>query len=64
MADGDGAIVIPAAVVEHVVAEAESKERFESWVLSKVEGGEALLGLYPPSAETKARFEQETKGAQ
>lgn len=61
VADEDGAIVIPAALVEQVAAEAEDKERFEAWVLAKVESGEALVGLYPPSADTRALYERETK---
>lgn len=59
VADQDGAIVVPAALASQVASEAETKERFEAWVLAKVEAGEALVGLYPPSAETKARYELE-----
>jgi regulator of RNase E activity RraA len=59
VADEDGAIVIPAALAPAIATEAEGKERFEAWVLSKVRSGEPLLGLYPPSPETKARFERE-----
>lgn len=61
VADEDGAIVIPAALAQQVAADADDKERFEAWVLAKVAGGEALVGLYPPSAETKALYERETK---
>lgn len=60
VADRDGAIVIPAAIAEDVTTAAESKERFEAWVLAKVQAGEALIGLYPPSTETKARYERES----
>jgi regulator of RNase E activity RraA len=55
--DQDGATVIPAALVDEVVAAAPEQERFEAWVIQEVENGAALPGLYPPNAETKARYE-------
>jgi regulator of RNase E activity RraA len=62
VADEDGAVVVPEAMADAIVQEAEAKERFEAWVLRKVQSGEALVGLYPPSAETKARYEREVEG--
>lgn len=59
VADEDGAIVIPENIAGQVAIDAEEKERFEAWALSRVESGEALIGLYPPSAETKTRYERE-----
>ena len=55
--DQDGATVIPAALVDEVVAAAPEQERFEAWVMQEVENGVALPGLYPANAETKARYE-------
>lgn len=63
VADDDGAAVIPAALVEAVAAEAPEQERLEAWIMREVEAGAALPGLYPPNAETKARYEADrTKG--
>jgi regulator of RNase E activity RraA len=59
--DEDGAVCIPAAFVEEVAATGEEQERLEAWIVSKVEAGEKLPGLYPPNAENKARYERETK---
>lgn len=59
VADGDGAVVVPAAMASEVASEAEAKEHFESWVFGKVKAGECLVGLYPPSPETKKRYEAE-----
>ena len=56
-ADEDGSVVIPAALVEEVAELGVEQERFEGWVVSEVERGVALPGLYPPNAETKARYE-------
>ena len=55
--DQDGATLIPAALVDEVVAAAPEQERFEAWVMQEVENGAALPGLYPANAETRARYE-------
>lgn len=55
--DDDGAVVIPAALLDHVVAHAPEQERLEAWIMREVEAGVALPGLYPANAETRARYE-------
>jgi regulator of RNase E activity RraA len=62
VADDDGAVVIPHALVEAVAREAEAQERLEAWIMREVEKGVPLPGLYPPDAETRARYERETGG--
>ncbi|HMB10168.1 ribonuclease activity regulator RraA [Saliniramus sp.] len=57
VADTDGAVVIPAAMVEEVTHAAVEQERLEMWIMREVERGVALPGLYPPNEETKARYE-------
>ena len=47
LADGDGAVVIPAAVVEEVLAEAVEQEHMEAWIMDEVGHSAALPGLYP-----------------
>ena len=59
VADGDGAVVIPQALVEDVAKAGPEQERLEAWIMREVEKGVALPGLYPPNAETKARYEAE-----
>jgi regulator of RNase E activity RraA len=59
VADGDGAVLIPDALVSAVVAEAAEQERLEAWIMGEVEKGAALPGLYPANAETRARYEAE-----
>lgn len=54
--DQDGAVVIPAALLDGVVAAAAEQERLEAWIMTEVENGAALPGLYPPNAEAKARY--------
>ena len=55
--DSDGAVLIPAALLDDVVAAAVEQERLEGWIMSQVEAGLPLPGLYPPNEENKARYE-------
>ena len=57
VADDDGAVVIPAALVDDVVAQALEQERLEGWIMDEIARGVPLPGLYPPNAETRARYE-------
>jgi regulator of RNase E activity RraA len=59
--DDDGAVLIPAAFIDEIVSTAPEQERLEGWIMSEVEGGAALPGLYPPNAENKARYEKTKK---
>jgi len=63
VADGDGAVVIPAALVADVATLGPEQERFEAWVVSEVEKGAKLPGLYPPNEDTRARYLAATKPA-
>ena len=55
--DDDGAVLVPAAKIDEICAEAPEQERLEAWIMSEVESGHVLPGLYPPNAENKARYE-------
>ena len=59
--DGDGAVLIPQALLDEVVEAAAEQEAQETWIMNEVEGGAALPGLYPPNAENKARYEASRK---
>ncbi len=61
VADDDGAVLIPAALVDHVLAEAPEQERMEEWIMGEVARGVPLPGLYPMNAETRARYEASGK---
>ncbi len=56
--DQDGAVLIPAALLDDVVAACVEQERLEGWIMSRVEEGAVLPGLYPPNAENQARYRQ------
>ena len=55
--DTDGAVLIPAAMLAEVVAASVEQERLETWIMSEVNAGASLPGLYPPNEENKARYE-------
>ena len=57
VADDDGAVLIPQALVEEVAKQGFEQERFEGWIMTEIERGVPLPGLYPPNAEAKARYE-------
>ena len=57
VADDDGAVLIPKALVYEVAALATEQERLEQWIMGEVEKGVPLPGLYPANAENKARYE-------
>src|SRR4051812_21424272 len=54
--DQDGAALIPAALLDDVLAVAVEQERLEDWIMREVEQGAVLPGLYPPNAENQARY--------
>jgi regulator of RNase E activity RraA len=49
--DGEGVIVIPAAIADEVAAEAVEMTAFEDFVGEQVLKGRSILGLYPPTEE-------------
>ena len=55
--DDDGAVCIPAAFLDKVLAAGPDQEHLEGWIMTEVNRGALLPGLYPPNAETKARYE-------
>lgn len=62
VADDDGAVLVPAAMLDETVAAALEQERLEGWIMREVEQGAALPGLYPPNAENRARYERSVRG--
>jgi regulator of RNase E activity RraA len=56
--DGEGVVVIPAALTAEIAAEGVAMTMFEDWVLTQVQAGRSTFGLYPPDEATRAAFEQ------
>ncbi|EJC71948.1 ribonuclease activity regulator RraA [Rhizobium hidalgonense] len=59
--DQDGAVLIPAGLLDAVLAEAPEQERMEAWIMTRIDEGTPLPGLYPMNAETKAVYEASKK---
>jgi regulator of RNase E activity RraA len=57
VADEDGTIVIPNALVDEVADAAAEQEILEEWIVREVQSGASLPGLYPPDEENKARYQ-------
>ena len=54
--DDDGAVLIPAALIEEVVRVAPEQERMETWIMDEVSKGAKLPGLYPPNEGNLKRY--------
>ena len=59
--DDDGAVVIPRNLADFVAEQGTEHERMESWIVSEVERGASLPGLYPMNEETRRRYESSKK---
>jgi regulator of RNase E activity RraA len=57
--DADGVLVVPAALVEEVLADAEQEEERDAWIASRVAEGESLDGLFPMDDRWLARYDAE-----
>jgi len=55
--DCEGVLVIPAALAVEVLAEAEATDHKELFLRAKLEAGESIYGIYPPSPETLREYE-------
>jgi regulator of RNase E activity RraA len=58
VADQDGAVVIPRAMVEAVIDAGREAEMLEEWILDQVNSGRKLPGLYPPDEKTAAEYRE------
>lgn len=66
VADDDGALVIPPALVAEVLEDAEAQEAEEAFIAEMVARGESVDGLYPMNdqwREAFARWQTERRGA-
>jgi len=61
VADRDGAVLIPADLVDGIVDAALEQERLEGWIMREVERGVPLPGLYPADDATRQRYEAWTR---
>jgi regulator of RNase E activity RraA len=55
--DGEGVVVIPAALVEEVARDSARQEDREAFALERVAAGESTVGLFPLSDERRADYD-------
>lgn len=55
--DEDGVVILPAAIAEEVARDAVEQDRLEAYVRQRIEGGDSIVGVYPPNEKTKADYE-------
>jgi regulator of RNase E activity RraA len=55
--DRDGVVVIPRAIAAEIAEPSLEQEQLEAYLHTRVKNGEPLWGIYPPSEETKAKYE-------
>jgi regulator of RNase E activity RraA len=54
--DDDGVVVLPRAVAAEVARSAREQDEIEAFVLEKIQGGSAIVGVYPPNEQTRSEF--------
>lgn len=62
VADADGAVVVPPALVEEVALATLAQEDEDSWIAEQVRAGHPLDGLFPMNADWRARFTRREAG--
>ena len=61
VADADGVIVIPRHIAREIAEPSLEQERLEAYLHTRVHGGEALWGVYPPNEQTLADYAAYTR---
>ena len=56
--DGEGVVILPAALAEEIARDAVEQEEREAWALERVLDGESTRGVYPMSDERRAEYER------
>ena len=56
--DGEGVVILPAALAEEIARDAAEQEEREAWALERVLDGESTRGVYPMSDERRAEYER------
>ena len=59
--DSEAVIVVPRHMADDLAVEAAAMERRERFLITEIEGGRSIVGVYPPDAATLARFEAWSK---
>lgn len=55
--DNEAVIVVPRHMAEEVATEGAAMEKRERFLITEIEAGRSIVGVYPPDAATLARYE-------
>ena len=55
--DGEGVVVVPAALADEVAADAVQQELEEEWAPERVDAGESTDGVFPIAKARRAEFD-------
>jgi 2-keto-4-pentenoate hydratase/2-oxohepta-3-ene-1,7-dioic acid hydratase in catechol pathway/regulator of RNase E activity RraA len=55
--DGDGVVVLPAAMAEAIAHDSLAQEQREAWALERVRAGDSIRGVYPLGDARRAEYE-------
>jgi regulator of RNase E activity RraA len=55
--DSEAVIVVPRHMAEELAAEGAAMERRERFLISEIESGRSIVGVYPPNEETMRRYD-------
>jgi regulator of RNase E activity RraA len=61
--DRDGIVVVPRSLAAEIAGPALEQEKLEAYLHTRLQAGEALWGVYPPSEQTLADYKAATEGA-
>ncbi len=62
VADDDGAVVLPRALAAEIAEDGAEQEALEAWILTEIERGAPVKGLYPPDEAALARYRAAKSG--
>jgi regulator of RNase E activity RraA len=54
--DRDGVVVVPRALASEIAGPALEQEHLEAYLGTRIQAGEPLWGIYPPSEQTLAQY--------
>jgi regulator of RNase E activity RraA len=56
--DGEGVVAIPRAIAEEVIQASFEQDQREEFILSKIQQGGSILGVYPPDEVTLREYDE------
>ncbi|MDZ4367397.1 MAG: hypothetical protein U0987_10295 [Afipia sp.] len=56
-ADSEAVIIVPRHLAEEVATEGAAMEKRERFLITEIEAGRSIVGVYPPDAATLMRYE-------